>query len=365
MKRHLHEPILLVGSIPGETAGDVMRQWGEGLGARLAALPDGEVGDRRIWIIFLAHRVYNGHPALETVGRPRPYDPEDPADWRGPDGDWIPMGYEDQWLFKVKDGVSALHFDTLGYAAAAIDSYHVFERLRDEAVIAPEVRFQICLPLPESGTRMFLTEADDMDTLWDAYSDAMKRELATIFGAIPAGRVSVQWDVCVELLTYDPASRAMFPWEANGEPLERYRRALADLSPHVPGDALLGVHLCYGDLGHKHMVEPDDLRYCVDLANATIEGAGRSVDFVHMPVPRERDDDAYFKPLADLKLGDAKLYLGLVHTTGGMQGNQRRLATARRHAEHFGVATECGFGRRPLDQMPVLLEIHRALADAL
>ena len=92
---------------------------------------------------------------------------------------------------------------------------------------------------------------------------------------------------------------------------------------------------------------------------------GRRIDFVHMPVPRDREDDAFFKPLADLAIGDTKLYLGLVHTTGGIEGNRRRLATALRHAQDFGVATECGFGRRPPEQMPGLLEIHRALAEAL
>jgi hypothetical protein len=66
-----------------------------------------------------------------------------------------------------------------------------------------------------------------------------------------------------------------------------------------------------------------------------------------MPVPRHRDDDAYFAPLRDLDIGEAKLYLGLVHHTDGVEGARRRLATARKYITGFGIATECGFGRRP------------------
>jgi hypothetical protein len=29
----------------------------------------------------------------------------------------------------------------------------------------------------------------------------------------------------------------------------------------------------------------------------------------------------------------------------------------------FGIATECGFGRRPADSIPALLRLHAELAD--
>jgi len=101
------------------------------------------------------------------------------------------------------------------------------------------------------------------------------------------------------------------------------------------------------------------------LANATIKHAGRLIDFLHMPVPRDRSDDAYFAPLAELDIRDAKLYLGLVHVTGGIEPNLKRIETAKRYASNFSVATECGFGRRPPERMSELVEIHRTVADAL
>jgi hypothetical protein len=48
-----------------------------------------------------------------------------------------------------------------------------------------------------------------------------------------------------------------------------------------------------------------------------------------------------------------------------MDGMRRRLKTAQQFAQPSGVATECGFGRRPPETIPALLELHRAAADYL
>jgi hypothetical protein len=80
-------------------------------------------------------------------------------------------------------------------------------------------------------------------------------------------------------------------------------------------------------------------------------------------VPRERDDEAFYAPLADLRLGeDTELYLGLVHRSDGMDGTQRRMAAASKVVPAFGISTECGFGRRPSETVPELLELHAAVA---
>src|SRR5271156_5746475 len=64
--------LLLVGSIPLDTAEEVFRRVGGPLGPYLAYMPDGEVGDRRYWIDGIAYRVFNGHPEIETLRRPAP-----------------------------------------------------------------------------------------------------------------------------------------------------------------------------------------------------------------------------------------------------------------------------------------------------
>jgi hypothetical protein len=81
-----------------------------------------------------------------------------------------------------------------------------------------------------------------------------------------------------------------------------------------------------------------------------------------MPVPRGRDDDAYYAPLAELRLrAETKLYLGLIHLSDGVEGTRRRMSTAAKFVSDFGVATECGFGRRPPNTISDLLAIHAAL----
>jgi hypothetical protein len=82
-----------------------------------------------------------------------------------------------------------------------------------------------------------------------------------------------------------------------------------------------------------------------------------------MPAPRERDDEAFFAPLGNLKLHpETELYLGLVHYTDGVAGAQKRIAAAQRFVSTFGIATECGFGRRPPETVAPLMALHRDVA---
>ena len=116
-----------------------------------------------------------------------------------------------------------------------------------------------------------------------------------------------------------------------------------------------------------------------ELSNALVAGLKRRLDFIHMPAPIERDDDAYFAPLRDLrgcavgiqstgemKRGEGtKLYLGLIHERDGVEGTMRRHATAGRHCQGFGVSTECGFGRMAADALPGILATHEQVMHAL
>ena len=66
--------LLLVGSIPLDTAEKVFRACAGAIGNDLFCIPDGEVGERRYWTNFQCYRVFHGHPDLETVRRPDPRD---------------------------------------------------------------------------------------------------------------------------------------------------------------------------------------------------------------------------------------------------------------------------------------------------
>lgn len=99
--------VLLVGSVPLESAEAVFRTCSQELGEYLWCLPDGEVGDRTIWVVFQAYRVFHEHPDLVTLQRPQ----------RGPEP-WIPGDLTDVWRFAMKDGVEDVQFTDLKYASA-------------------------------------------------------------------------------------------------------------------------------------------------------------------------------------------------------------------------------------------------------
>jgi len=59
------------------------------------------------------------------------------------------------------------------------------------------------------------------------------------------------------------------------------------------------------------------------------------------------EDRSFFRPLADLEPGDARVFLGIVLPIDGVAGLARRHGTASRYISDFGVAMYCGFGRQP------------------
>ena len=81
----------------------------------------------------------------------------------------------------------------------------------------------------------------------------------------------------------------------------RCRKRSAPSSPisatRVPAGVDLLYHLCYGDSNHRHVVEPTDMGDMVEFANRLARNIKRPIDLIHMPVPRNRADDAYFAPL--------------------------------------------------------------------
>lgn len=356
------KPVLMVGGIPGDTAEEVFRLIGPSVSDLCYGIPDGEIGVRRLWILFCSYRTFLHTPDLECVRKPRgiPGMPE-----------YVPAGYFDFYQFTVKKGVAKPHIETLHYPEEAFSSYEVFKKLRTEGVIAKDTRFQVCFPFPEDAVRLATGNADDMETISHAYADALKRDVAKICAKIPPSDLVIQWDINWETIAieYDDYVEGQEPmaFKAHGDPVKRYEHWVTTLSNDVPKEAMLGLHICYGDLHHRHFLEPKSLRTSVEMANLAHEKVKRPIQFHHFPVPRGRDDDSYFAPLKDLKIANADLYIGLVHYTDGVKGTLKRLETFRKfYSGPTGVATECGLGRRPKGQDIVkLLQIHRDVAAAL
>jgi hypothetical protein len=338
-------PIHFVGSIPMSDAESVFRLLAETVGDAAPRWPDGETGDRSQWIRW-QNKTFEGHPdfALKVVDKKL-------------------HGYKDDIprpFFVVRDGVDAadIVIEHLGYADEAMRSYATFARLKEEGVVPAAVRFQISIPTAVALTTGFI-DPPGRAAVEPVIEAALGREVAAIAAALPADQIAIQWDVCQEVLGADGGMPLHYDniFDAS---VERVARHLA----FVPDGIQAGFHLCYGDPGHKHIIEPADLGTCVAYANGITAASPRKVDFIHMPVPRDRSDDAYFTPLDGLALPDGTdLYLGLVHFTDGSDGTAARLAAATAHADGFGIATECGFGRRDPDTIPGLLGVHMDAAE--
>ena len=91
-----------------------------------------------------------------------------------------------------------------------------------------------------------------------------------------------------------------------------------------------------------------------------------AVAWLHLTGPRylRSEDRSYFRPLADLEPGDARVFLGIVLPIDGVPGLRRRRATAARYLDDFGVAMYCGFGRQPGSDGTQTMREHREAALA-
>lgn len=331
----------LVGSVPLASAGEVFEMIGESLGRLVRRIPDGETGARSNWIGWQAAR-FAALPALERVEYPGRYGTV-------------------RAKYGLKKGVSLadLSLTSLGYADAATVSYRAFSDLRASSRLPAACRFQVCLPTPLAIVTSYV-ETGDQPAMERIVEDAILSDLRRILAEIPHRDLAIQWDVAIEFAILE----GVMPSHLDS-PLQGIVQRLAELASQIPADVELGFHFCYGDAGHKHFAEPRDTAHMVELANALATAVPRNIHWIHMPVPRQRTDPAYFAPLRDLDApAETELYLGLIHLTDGIAGTARRIKAAEQgFGGVFGVATECGFGRRAPDSIPSLLALHREAAS--
>jgi hypothetical protein len=338
--------VLLVGSIPLDTADEVFRTFGAKLGPSLQAMPDGEVGPRKHWISRVHYQVLAGHAEIETVRHPAPENGVERLN---------PRNAADSWLFKVKDDVERVSFGDpgwrLGYTRDAVNSYFVFKILREKGVLAKHLRFQVSLPSVNSALppRIFPNPAD-IAKIRPGYTDALAAEIGMIARKIPNEDLAIQWDCSTEVQDVYGAVPGLPAEGAIERNVGQFRR----LSPLVPEIAMLGYHFCFGTLGGWPRFAPADLSATVELANAVVENSGRRVDWIHLPVLPDVGE-AFFAPLKNLRPRGARVYLGVVHH---MNGFKERIAIARKYLPDFGVAGYCGFGRIAPEQMPEVLDEH-------
>jgi hypothetical protein len=336
----------LVGSVPLADSDAVFRMAAGTLGPHLRRIPDGETGERSTWIAWQV-KFLTEHPEFEV---------EEP-----PPGQYAPLP---RCRLRAPERADRLAWpEGIGYASVAIESYRLFARLKRAGVIPGDVRFQVSLPTPVAPVAQFVSQRDQA-AVEPAYERQMLEELGRICAGVPADELAIQWDVAFEMGMWEGIGGPFEAWfapvrEGIVERLVRYASA-------VPRDVELGLHLCYGDFGHEHFVQPSDAGNLAEVSRRVSGQLTRPIDWIHLPVPRDRSDSAYFAPLAALGLGpETTVYLGLIHATDGAAGARRRIAAASEVVPEFGLATECGFGRRPPESVRSLMELHVQVAEQL
>ena len=337
----------LVGSVPLADAEAVFTQTAGMLGAALKRIPDGETGERSSWVGWLSV-VFAANPALELSGEV----------WR------VHEQASGHHLYRLKPGktIKDLRFDTLPYGDYARESYAVFKRLRAAGTIPAGTKFQVDFAPAHSAARSHVVDSL-LPEVEPIFNDAIMREIDRISAAIPHQDLAFQFDAASAVFAILQTGKFGRHGKTKDEAAQNFTDLLADLGNRVPADVDLLYHFCYGDNNHRHSVEPTDMADMVDMANRLTKAVKRPIQLIHMPVPRDRSDDAYFAPMKDLKLApQTQIALGLVHLTGGLDGIKKRMATARQYLDAFSVATECGFGRRKPETIPDLLRLHAEAA---
>lgn len=338
-------PVHLVGAIALDTVAETFKTVGRLVGDRLARVPDGEPGGRRMWIAW-QFPLLRANPYLQAVV-PR----------QGASAINFPF-------MRLADGVDPadLRFCELGYAREARASYADFLSAKSAGAFPAHSRFQVSLPTPYAVVSAFCVADANQAQIERAYEGAMAREIDMLCESIPHESLAIQWDVCPEMILWDGRmKRAQGVFD---DPHEAILSRLERISQNIPSDVQLGFHLCYGDVDGRHFIEPEDCGKLVEFANALGKRIPHDIAYIHMPVPISRTDSDYFRPLGKLSVSrSTELYLGCVHVSDGVEGTRKRIAAAGQFVSDFGIATECGMGRcKTPEVVKNLLEIHAAAA---
>lgn len=298
------------------------------VGPALRHLPDGETGDRVDWIASTVRRLRE-HPDLEVAR----------------DGDLT--SYRQSVRLRVRGGhrLTTENLD-LGYLAAYRSSRPVFDRLRDRAG-RPDLLFQVGV-------------ASDLDVTAFAFGlPGLVRHRRTVADRI-AGDISqihasggddviFQVEVPGELVAVagapGPLRAALAAWMS---------RSVVTQPNRAPLGARFGVHLCYGDLGHRAVLRPGDTSALVRLANAVARRwpPGRPLEYLHAPLAAGDEppplEPEFYAGLAGLRLpGPTRFVAGFVHEGRTLDEHRRIMDYVDRAVGcQVDIAAACGLSRR-------------------
>lgn len=318
---------LLVGSVPGSSPREAMDLAVDTLGPYLIALPDGETGERRNWVVSTIDAMRDV-PALR-VSR---------------EGDW--SDYGSGLRLAVRRGHTLRADDLpLGYADAWAGSRAAYEAVQPPS--SRRVPFQVGLASPMDLAAFSLGPTAPLRHR-EAFTEATVAQVRRIQAATDHD-VVFQVELPAELVLLARAPRPARRLLAG-----RLARGILELVRRAPAGTRWGLHLCLGDLGNRALLSPPDTHPLAVLANALVAGwpAGRTLEWLHVPLAAgdqpPRREAAVYAPLRDLAPEASRvLVAGFVHercTEGQLRTVLGLVEEAVGH--RVRVAAACGLGRR-------------------
>ena len=101
------------------------------------------------------------------------------------------------------------------------------------------------------------------------YVRAWLAAVRRIQDGVPKGDLAIQWDLAAEFSMLEGVRTAPRRWWFDDDQplMEGLMGRVLELAEAVDEGVELGFHLCYGDLGHRHFVEPRGTELLVEVGN--------------------------------------------------------------------------------------------------
>ena len=147
MAPRVNSDLLLVGSLPADSADSALRTAAGFFGDLVFAVPDGETGPRAAWVGYERERLVRPNPGVIVV-----------QETESPTG--IPRHAYETPVFGIAPGVTELRWDSWPRIDDAIAGYRVFSALRADGVIiriAPSTAawWAVCGPVRRAARNSF------------------------------------------------------------------------------------------------------------------------------------------------------------------------------------------------------------------
>jgi hypothetical protein len=320
--------VQLLGSIPAPSAEAAIQQALDLLGTRTRLLPDGETGDRQLWILNLIRELGN-HPDLE-LRRP---------------GDW--SDYDHTSRLGVRRGH---RFDGHGVDLGHVKAFETgYAALQTVAARNGRDDLSFLVGLPGDFDMALFTFGPLGGFRYrKVFADLMLREIEAIHSQA-GDRVVFQLELPAELVFVTQLPK---PLRALGA--SYLARQVTAMIRRAPVGARFALHLCLGDLQNKALGKPQDAEPMVVLANALLKAwpSTQVLDYLHLPFAAGETpaplSPPFYRPLNHLTVPpETRLIAGFIHESQSdevLADTLRLIETAA--GRPVDIATACGLGRR-------------------